>query len=133
MRRLKPDFWRTRLPGVLAVATALGFMGFAVSSTEPVFGDSHGALAQDLASIDLRIERADFCAVEDGCLLPGINDVFSTYRIPRYMQVATLERLYERDECPDDAKRYAFGSLIRIAVQPSAGGGRRPTCPLPDE
>lgn len=133
MRRLRPDFWRSRLPGALAMVTALGFTGLVGWSSEPVLGDPIGQFIQAPEFISLRIERADFCPVETDCPRPDISDVFTTYRIPGPMQRATLELLHESDECPNPAKRYAFGSSLRIAVQPSERGERRPACPLPDE
>lgn len=133
MPRLTRKLWQAWLPGAVAMVAALGFTGLVATSSEPAFGDAHGPVGQDPKFIELRIEWADFCAVEAGCALPGISDIFTTYRIPRYMQTATLEYLHQRDECPDAAKRYAFGRTIRIAARPAPGGDQQPACPLPNQ
>ena len=133
MPRLTPNVLRALLPGAVAVAAALGFAGSVGWSSEPGFGDSRGPQGEDRKFIDLRIEWADFCAVEAGCPVPSLSDIFSTYRVPEFMQTATLEYLYERDKCPDAAKRYAFGEMFRIATRPSPSEAPRPSCLSPDE
>ena len=133
MPRLKPNFLRTQLPGAVAVAAALGFAGAVGRASEPAFGDVRGPLGQDPKFIEQRIEWADFCAVEAGCSNPSITDIFFTYRVPEYMQKATLQYFYESERCQNVAKRYAFGENFRIAARPYPGDDPRPACLLPDE